>query len=251
MTPQALALVDVDALDARLRAAAVPARAEGAQRYLKSTLEFYGTPVPAMRAVVREFRQGHRGLARDELVRSVGELWDEPAGAVVFERRLLAALLLQAYLPLLQESDVELLERFLREARTWALVDPLAVDIAGPLLHDMPGTAATAVLDRWADDRDFWLRRSALLAHERAIRTGADPGRFLRYADALLDERECFVRKAIGWVLRTLSRHDPDAVAGWLLPRAHRASGVTLREALKYCSPEQAAAVRAAASRHP
>ena len=250
MTSETLAVVDVDALDARLRAAAVPGRAEGARRYLKSTLEFYGTPVPAMRAVVRELRRGHRGLGRDELLRSVGELWDEPAGAVVFERRLLAALLLQAYLPLLRESDVELLERFLREARTWALVDPLAVDVAGPLLHDLPGPAATAVLDRWAGDGDFWLRRSALLA--QSARSGPAPTRrFLRYADALLDEREFFVRKAIGWVLRTLSRHDPDAVAGWLLPRAHRASGVTLREALKYCSPEQAAAVRSAASRHP
>ena len=136
----------------------------------------------------------------------------------------------------------------LHDARTWA-GRPARVD--SPVRCADARARGDVGLDRWAGDGDFWLRRSALLAHERAIRTGADPRRFLRYADALLDEREFFVRKAIGWVLRTLSRHDPDAVAGWLLPRAHRASGVTLREALKYCSPEQGAAVRTAASRHP
>jgi 3-methyladenine DNA glycosylase AlkD len=49
----------------------------------------------------------------------------------------------------------------------------------------------------------------------------------------MLDEREFFVRKAIGWVLRELGRRRPEVVAAWLLPRARRASAVTWREAVK------------------
>ena len=50
----------------------------------------------------------------------------------------------------------------------------------------------------------------------------------------MLDEREFFIRKAIGWVLREagsggLTRSRP----GWRHARA-RASGVTMREAVKY-----------------
>jgi 3-methyladenine DNA glycosylase AlkD len=60
----------------------------------------------------------------------------------------------------------------------------------------------------------------------------------------MLDEREFFIRKAIGWVLRDTSRRRPDLVYAWLLPRAGRASGVTLREALKYLSPEQATTIQ-------
>ena len=36
---------------------------------------------------------------------------------------------------------------------------------------------------------------------------------------------------------------DPERVAGWLAPRTHRASGVTMREAVKYLSPGRAASL--------
>jgi 3-methyladenine DNA glycosylase AlkD len=55
----------------------------------------------------------------------------------------------------------------------------------------------------------------------------------------MLDEKEFFVRKAIGWVLRDTSRRRPELVYEWLLPRAARAPGVTLREAVKYLSKSQ------------
>ena len=50
----------------------------------------------------------------------------------------------------------------------------------------------------------------------------------------MLEEKEFFVRKAIGWILREVSKKDPDWVSEWLAPRAARCSGVTWREATKY-----------------
>ncbi len=92
----------------------------------------------------------------------------------------------------------------------------------------------TPVLDRWASDPDFWIRRSSLLAELRPLRAGADLAPFLRRADAMLDEKEFFIRKAIGWVLREVGKRRPDEVVAWLAPRTHRASGVTMREAVRY-----------------
>ena len=62
----------------------------------------------------------------------------------------------------------------------------------------------------------------------------------------MLDDREFFVRKAIGWVLRDTARKRPDLVYERLLPRAPRASGVTVREAVKPLSAPQRGAVLAA-----
>jgi len=62
----------------------------------------------------------------------------------------------------------------------------------------------------------------------------------------MLPETEFFIRKAIGWVLRDTARKRPDMVFEWLLPRASRASGVTLREAVKPLSEAQRAQVLAA-----
>ena len=88
-------------------------------------------------------------------------------------------------------------------------MDGLAVNVAGEIaLRDPRVVAASST--RWAGDADFWVRRSALLALLRGIRAGRpELARFTRYAEPMLAEREFFIRKAIGWVLREISRRDP------------------------------------------
>ena len=231
----------VTEIDRELRARSTPERAQQEQRYLKSTLEHYGTTVPEIRSVAKTVRRQHAELDHDDLVTLVGALWAAP----VHERRTVTVELLVLYVDRLRPTDMALLERLLRESRIWALVDALAASVVGGLIERDPTSVAT--LDRWATDDDFWIRRSALLALLIALRKGeGDFERFSRYADAMLDEKEFFIRKAIGWVLRDTARKRPDMVYEWLLPRAARASGVTLREAVKPLSDEQRATVFAA-----
>ncbi len=230
-------------IDAELRAGAAPERAEREKEYLKSRLEHYGTSVPAIRAVAKSVPRRQPDLGHDDLLQLVLSLWDTP----VHERRMAGVELLGLYSDRLLATDMPLLERMLRESRTWALVDGLAASVVGPLVERDPNAAM--VLDRWAADDDFWIRRSALLALLRPLRRGdGDFERFCRYAEAMLDEKEFFIRKAIGWVLRDTALKRPTMVYDWILTRAARASGVTLREAVKPLSEEQRHAVLAARS---
>ena len=216
----------VRALDARLREVGTPRRAEGEKAYLKSDLDFTGAMVRDVRAAVRELvpRMDH-----DELVAAVTELWAPP----IFERRQAATFLLARDVRWLTADDLPLVERLVRESRTWALLDYLAVDVLGPMVDGSPHFLRTD-LDRWSSDPDFWVRRAALLAELRPIRRGAPIDRFLARAERMLEEREFFIRKAIGWVLREAGKRRPAEVAAWLASRTHRASGVTIREAVKY-----------------
>lgn len=153
--------------------------------------------------------------------------------------------LLDIYHDRLCSQDIVLLERLLRQAHTWALVDPLATRVAGRLAERHPELGA--VLDRWAKDHDFWIRRAALLALLGPLRRGeGDFGRFAEYADVMLSDKEFFVQKAIGWVLRDTAKKRPNLVFAWLLPRASRASAVTIREAIKPLPESQRRAVIAA-----
>jgi 3-methyladenine DNA glycosylase AlkD len=228
-------------VEANLRAVGDPARAEQERRYLKSDLRHYGASVPAIRRVAKAALAAEPILRRDELIALVEALWARP----VHECRMAAVELLDLSAGLLEPRDIELVERLLRESRTWALVDGLAASVAGSLVERNPELGST--LDRWAGDGDLWLRRSALLALLVPLRRGeGDFERFARYADTMLDEREFFIRKAIGWVLREAGKKQPDRVYAWLLPRAPRASGVTVREAVKPLSDEQRSAILAA-----
>ena len=232
--PSALAA----AIDLELHRYRNPARAPREKAYLKSDLDFLGVGLPAMRQTVRALKREHAALDRRRLVALVSLLWKRRQ----FERRMMAVLLLEAFGPLLQPTDIALLERLIRQSKTWAFVDELAIVITGPLVERSP--ELLPVLDRWAVDGDFWLRRSAMLALLRPLRRGhGDFTRFARYADGMLDEREFFIRKAIGWVLRETAKKRPGLVYRWLLPRCAVASGVTVREAVKYLSPRQRAEV--------
>ena len=217
-------------IEAALREIGSPARAEGEKRYLKSELDFIGVTLGQIRGVVRD---ATGPLTHDELVTVATELWERPT----FERRLAAVMLLERFATELGPADLPLIERLVRESRTWALVDAIADDVLGRIVLAAPDRVAIE-MDRWSTDHDFWIRRSSMLCELRPIRKGEPLDRFLARADTMLDEREFFIRKAIGWVLREAGKRRPEEVAAWLGPRTERASGVTMREAVKYLPPE-------------
>ena len=217
-----------DEIERRLRAAGDPARAAAQQAYLKIGVPFAGVPVPAARRIVRDLLRAGPPLGYADVIALTRALWRRD----LFEARLTATMVLTGHVRQLRAGDAALIERLIRDCGTWALVDVLAASVMGPLAEREPALGAT--LDRWAADPDFWVRRSALLALLGPLRRGeGDFPRFSRYADAMLTEREFFIRKAIGWVLRDTARRRPGLVAEWLAPRIRQVSGVTLREALK------------------
>jgi 3-methyladenine DNA glycosylase AlkD len=209
-------------------------RAEKEKAYLKSDLDFLGATVPAIRRASKTVHRQHRGLCHDDLLRLVEELW----GRRVHELRVAAVELLDLYSDRLSPRDLGLLERLARESSTWALVDGLSASVVGSLVDRFPDEVH-GELARWARDDDFWVRRASLLAYLGGLRRGdGDFDRFAALADPMLEEREFFIRKAIGWVLREAGKRNPDKVVAWLEPRLDRASGLTIREAAKYL-PDQ------------
>ncbi|MEZ5234732.1 MAG: DNA alkylation repair protein [Acidimicrobiales bacterium] len=236
--------MDVRAIVDCLAAHADADRAAGQASYLHSELRHLGATVPQVRACVRGAWRACGGAGRAAVLSAASTLWAEP----VHEHRLAAVELLIIAVDRLEPHDeLVLVESMLRQCRTWALVDPLAAKVAGPLIDRLDAEALAggggvdagagggdAVLERWISDEDFWVRRAALLAHLEALRRGqGDFERFGRLADRVLDEREFFIRKAIGWVLRDVGRRRPEAVAAWVGPRRDRLSGVTRREVAK------------------
>lgn len=217
------------AIEARLKPLGTAARAEGSKAYLKSDLRFLGNDSATLRQEARTWRTAHPDWDIDALCGLTEALWRRE----VFELRNFALVLLVKQAADLEPRHMPFLERLLRDSHTWALVDEIAPRLVGPLLERHPREVGR-VLDRWAKDQDFWIRRAALLALLLPMRRGdGDWKRFERYADPLLEDREFFIRKAIGWVLREAAKRTPERVAAFVSPRAGRLSGVTWREATR------------------
>ena len=229
-----------------LRAAGTAARAEHEKAYLKSSLEHAGASLPAIRGLAKRIRRDHPDLDASTVFALAKELWT----TTLHERRMLAVMVLEQYADYLGPEHLDRLEPFLRDSFTWVLIDGLSGDVAATIVMANPcDPRVEATLRRWGRDDDFWVRRSALLAHLKSLgRRGGFQGwhRFCELADAMLDEREFFIRKAIGWVLREAGKREPDLVAEFLRPRVNRVSGVTIREAVRYLDTAERDALIAA-----
>jgi 3-methyladenine DNA glycosylase AlkD len=221
-------------LDQRLRAAGSPERARFDKAYLKSDLRFYGVTLPEIHRIARDYAREHPDLDR----RALRAIALEAYATDKHDLRTIAIALLDRRRAVLEERDLPWLIDLVDASNTWAHVDWLAVGVIGDVVARYP--ASRRWLPKWAREKNVWLRRAALLAQHDQLKVGeGDWPLFTRLADEMLEEREFFIRKAIGWVLRETSKKRPKIVYDYLRERRDRVSGLTLREGAKYLSVSQ------------
>lgn len=227
--------VDIERASRQLRAAlareSTLERAQASKKYLKSSLTFLGASVPVVRRSAKSFVRAHPGLARRELAALARKLWDSD----VHELRGVAIAILELRADELLPADASWLIALVRRADTWAHVDWLASKVLGSLVEREP--RLLQVIDSWARDENFWVRRSALLVFLDPLTAGTgDFAHFERVAALMLGEREFFIRKAIGWVLRATVRKNPAWTVGFVERHAPEMSTLTFREATRRLS---------------
>jgi 3-methyladenine DNA glycosylase AlkD len=218
--------------EARFAALGTRERAEGAKAYMKSELRFHGVDAKTLRTEALAFCKAHHGpegMDRAALVGYVDALFATDA----FDLRSAAVALLERKWKLLEPRDAPWLAELARRGACWAHVDWIVTKAIAPVLHEH--RSLPRLVRAWARDDSFWVRRTALLAQLPALRRGGgDFTLFAEIAAPMLEEREFFIRKAIGWVLREVSKKRPQLVRAFLREHGDRCSGLTRREATKY-----------------
>jgi 3-methyladenine DNA glycosylase AlkD len=224
--------VDVDSLTAfaaaELAGAANPDKAAPMAAYMKTDQPFYGVQkggrTPILRQILADFPPQDRGEYR----RAVLALWGQPHR----EEQYLAIGYAKAFPGYVTLSSVPLYRRLIVEGAWWDFVDDVAIKLVGSVLLSQRAGMTPKVRD-WIDDRDLWLRRTAIIS--QIGHKGATDGALLFEACAArLHETEFFIRKAIGWALREYAKTDPGAVTDFVLEHRDAMSGLSFREATKH-----------------
>lgn len=225
----------VDVVRTTLAAAGDPVRAEGQQRYMKSTLPFHGVPLPTVRRLLRPLIEAHPLEDRPTWEATVRSLWDDATHRE--ERYAATTLARHRHSRRWQDRDTLGLYRHLIVTGAWRdHVDEIAAHLVGPILRADPQGVAP-LIRRWARDEDMWVRRAAVLAQLGAA-TDTDTALLEDCLTAnLVDSRfgtEFFIRKAVGWALRDYAKTDPDWVRDFLTRHHDRLSPLSRREAAKH-----------------
>jgi len=213
---------------AALGAVADPERAVGMAAYLKTDLPCYGVTkperVPIQRAIVKEFPVESRA----EYEAGVLELWRRPHR----EEKYLAIALGRAYPQYITLSSVPLYRQMIVQGAWWDLVDDVAIRLVGHVLYHQRDRMTPRVA-AWVGDPDLWLRRTSLIA-QIGHKEATDEELLFGACLARMAEAEFFIRKAIGWALRSYAATNPDAVLSFALAHRDAMSGLSFREATKH-----------------
>ncbi len=215
-------------LAGRLRELADPVRAADMAAYMKTDMPFYGVPRPELVKIQREMRRRFPVTSRSEYRRAVEALWAAPHR----EEKYCAIGLAIDHPRYVTPVSVPLYRRMIVEGGWWDLVDDIAIRLVGKVLLDHRETMRPK-LDRWIDDPNLWIRRSAIISQVKH-RDHTDQDQLFRFCLRRADEKDFFIRKAIGWALREYAKTEPEAVRRFALQHRDRLSGLSFREATKH-----------------
>ncbi len=196
--------------------------------YLKTDMPFYGVPKPERHKVYRDMVGRFPITSRAGYVAAVKALWAQPHR----EEKYCAIRLAVDHPQYVTIGSVPLYRQMIIEGAWWDFVDDIAARLVGNvLLNDR--ARMHPIMDRWIDHPNMWIRRTAILSQLKH-KAATDQDQLFGYCLKRVDEKEFFIRKAIGWALREYAKTEPDAVRAFALEHRDRMSGLSFREATKH-----------------
>ena len=214
----------------RLAAAADPVRAPAMQAYMKSAMPYHGVPSPGVKAICKELFATHPldgvGRWRDTAL----SLWRT---ARYREERYIAIALTghKLYRAHQTPEALPIYEEMIVDGAWWDYVDEVGIHRVGPLLGAHRAAVEPAIR-AWSVDHDVWRRRASIIC-QIGFRGDADLDLLYACIEPNMGDRDFFIRKSIGWALRTYAWADPDEVVRYVAANDQRLSPLSKREALK------------------
>jgi 3-methyladenine DNA glycosylase AlkD len=224
-----VAAEDADEVVGRLRSAfeaeADREWAVGAAAYMRNQFPFLGVRTPARRQLVKEALAGLPTPTESQLAAMARALWQQPER----EFQYAGCDLVSKHVGVTRPGFIDVVHDLVVTKAWWDTVDALAAHTAGPLVRRHP--ELTAAMDDWVRSDDIWVARTAIL-HQLTYRDDTDGDRLFAYCRLRAGDSEFFIRKAIGWALRTYAAHEPDRVAAFV-GDTPSLSPLSIREATK------------------
>ena len=85
----------------------------------------------------------------------------------------------------------------------------------------------------WIHDENFWLRRTAII-YQLGYGVKTDESVLYKHILLTYHEKEFFIRKAIGWALRSYSKINQDSVRNFIETNQDKLSNLSIKEGSKY-----------------
>jgi len=233
----------VELIRARLEENRDEDHAEGAKKYFGKDFKCYGVPAakPKIRRFITEaLRQAHlSGTKVDFALRM--QLAEDLLKSEMYEEGQAAIILIQDQGRYFTTETLSIFRMWLdRYINNWGICDSFCIGVVDQVIKKYPKKVNT-LLNDWAQSKNPWVRRAACATLSKLARDGSFAIEVTALVDILLEnnEGEDIVHKAMGWVLKELSRTKPQFVVDYLNSRPGQIPTVTLHHSLERISKNQ------------
>lgn len=204
-----------------------PEKAGPMQRYMKTEQPFFGIQKPLRAQLIRDELRRHPVEDPEGYRSTVQTLWRDSRR----ESQYAAIDIAMHYIRWRTDEHWDLYRVLVHTATWWDTLDSIATNLIGPCL--LKNREHQIELDEWATWKSVWVRRAALLAHLKHNRE-ADLEAIERTILTLTADRQFFIQKSIGWVLREYSKTNADWVRLFIEQHRSQFSNLAIREGSKY-----------------
>ncbi|MDO5655784.1 MAG: DNA alkylation repair protein [Flavobacteriaceae bacterium] len=210
-----------------LSAHAAPEVAQGQAAYMKNKFQFFGLKAPQRRILYNPFLKKTALPNKLEAIKIAKLLYAKP------ERELhyFAMELMYQFRKNSEITDSEWIEFLITHNSWWDTVDYIADKLAGNYFINFP-EQIEPITKKWIMSNDIWLKRSALL-FQLKYKEKTKVDLLSDYILKLSSEKEFFIRKAIGWILREYSATNPEWVKNFVAKNEDKLSDLSKKEALR------------------
>ncbi len=202
-----------------------PQIAEQQARYMKNHFDFLGLKAPTWVALSKEIFATQGLLSGDELREFIETCFEDDCR----EMHYVAIQMAQKNSKKQEENFIETLELMILTKSWWDSVDWIAT-LVGVHFQRFPHLIMPTT-ERWITSGNMWLQRVCII-FQLKYKANTDYDLISKYILAVADSKEFFLRKAAGWALRDISRHNPTFVIDFVAKNPHL-SPLTKREALR------------------
>jgi 3-methyladenine DNA glycosylase AlkD len=192
---------------------------------MRDQFPFLGLRTPVRRRLAKQALADLPPPTEAQLAATSRLLWKQPER----EFQYVGCDLLASHVSVAGPAFIDVAHELVVTKAWWDTVDALAAHTVGPLVRHHP--ELSAAMDEWVRSTDIWVARTAIL-HQLTYRADTDGDRLFAYCRLRAGDSEFFIRKAIGWALRTYAAHEPERVASFLRDTPSL-SPLSIREATK------------------
>jgi len=217
----------VEAVQQQFTAADNPRVAGPMAAYMKHHFPFHGISSQHRALLLQPLLQKESLPSLNDVPTICRQLWHLPQREYAYAAMVLMGKFVKKFSP----SDFPWIIELITQRSWWDSVDHLAGNVLSTVVNRYP-ESLWPVFEPLILSNNFWLNRTAMIVQLRS-RENTDSDFLTAAILPHMENKEFFLRKAIGWSLRQYARTNPQWVIDFVQQHESSLSGLSKREALK------------------